>query len=34
MAVVAPPDNWRVRRVVDFVQLSSVLPVHDVLPEP
>ena len=34
MAVVAPPDNWRVRRVVDFVQLSAVLPVHDVLPEP
>ena len=34
MAVVAPPDNWRVRRVVDFVQLSAVLPVHDALPEP
>ncbi len=32
--VVAPPDNWRVRRVVDFVQLSVVIPVHDALPEP
>ena len=32
--VVAPPDNWRVRRVVDFVQLSSVVPVHDALPQP
>ncbi len=28
------PDNWRVRRVVDFVQLSTVVPVHDALPEP
>ena len=34
VAVVAPPENWRVRRVVDFVQLSSVVPVHDALPEP
>ncbi len=34
IAVVAPPDNWRVRRVVDFVQLSAVVPVHDALPEP
>ena len=32
--VVAPPDNWRVRRVVDFVQLSAVVPVHDALPQP
>ena len=32
--VVAPPDNWRVRRVVDFVQLSAIVPVHDALPEP
>ena len=32
--VVAPPDNWRVRRVLDFVQLSAVVPVHDALPEP
>ena len=30
--VVVPPDNWRVRRVVDFVQLSAVVPVHDELP--
>jgi len=34
IGVVAPPDNWRVRRVVDFVQLSAVVPVHDALPEP
>ncbi len=34
VAVVVPPDNWRVRRVVDFVQLSAVVPVHDALPEP
>lgn len=34
IAVVVPPDNWRVRRVVDFVQLSAVVPVHDALPEP
>jgi anti-sigma B factor antagonist len=33
VAVVVPPENWRVRRVVDFVQLSAVMPVHDVLPE-
>jgi anti-anti-sigma factor len=32
--LVVPPDNWRVRRVVDFVQLSAVVPVHDALPEP
>jgi anti-anti-sigma factor len=34
IAVVVPPENWRVRRVVDFVQLSALVPVHDVLPEP
>lgn len=34
VAAVVPPDNWRVRRVVDFVQLSAVMPVHDVLPDP
>ncbi len=34
VAVVAPPDNWRVRRVVELVQLSALLPVHDALPEP
>jgi anti-anti-sigma factor len=32
--VVAPPGNRRVRRVLDFVQLSSVVVVHDELPEP
>ena len=32
--VVAPPDNWRVRRVLDFVQLASFAPVHDELPAP
>ena len=32
--VVAPPDNWRVRRVVDFVQLAAVVPVRDALPQP
>jgi anti-anti-sigma factor len=34
VSVVAPPDNWRVRRVVDFVQLAALVPVHDALPEP
>ncbi|CAA9339717.1 MAG: hypothetical protein AVDCRST_MAG16-1739 [uncultured Frankineae bacterium] len=34
VGVVAPPDNWRVRRVVDFVQLSAIVPVHDALPDP
>ena len=34
VAVVVPPDNWRVRRVVDFVQLSVLVPVHDALPRP
>lgn len=34
VAVVVPPDNWRVRRVVDFVQLSALVPVHDALPDP
>ena len=34
VAVVVPPDNWRVRRVVDFVQLSVLVPVHDALPSP
>ncbi len=32
--VVAPPDNWKVRRVLDFVQLDALLPVHDELPTP
>ena len=30
--LVVPPDNWRVRRVVDMVQLSSLVTVHDALP--
>ena len=32
--LVVPPDNGRVRRVIDFVQLSAFVPVHDLLPEP
>ena len=32
--VVVPPENWRVRRVVDLVQLSAVVRVHDALPPP
>lgn len=32
--VVAPPANWRVRRVLDLVQLASLVPVHDELPAP
>ena len=32
--VVVPPANWRIRRIVDFVQLSSVVQVHDELPAP
>jgi anti-anti-sigma factor len=32
--VVVPPENWRVRRVVDFVQLSTVVTVHDGVPAP
>jgi anti-anti-sigma factor len=34
VAIVAPPDNWRVRRVVDLLQLSALMPVHDALPQP
>ena len=30
--LVVPTDNWRVRRVVDFMQLGEVLPVHDAAP--
>ena len=32
--VVAPPSNWRVRRVIDLVQLSDLITVHDELPGP
>ena len=31
---VVPPDNWRVRRVIDLVHLSAAVVVHDVLPAP
>ncbi len=34
VGVVCPADNWRVRRVIDFVQLSALVPVHDALPQP
>lgn len=30
--LVAPVENWRVRRVVDFMQFGELLPVHDVAP--
>lgn len=30
--LVVPPDNWRVRRVVDFMQFGTLLPVHDEAP--
>lgn len=30
--LLVPPDNWRVRRVVDFMQLGVRLPVHDETP--
>lgn len=29
VALVAPPDNWRIRRVIDFMQFGELLPVHD-----
>ena len=32
--LVVPLENWRVRRVVDFVQLSRLVVVHDELPAP
>ena len=31
-ALVVPADNWRVRRVVDFMQLAEALPVHETSP--
>ena len=34
LEVVVPPDNWRVRRVVDYVQLAAVVPVRDAVPSP
>ena len=30
--LVVPKDNWRVRRVVDFMQFGERLPVHDEAP--
>lgn len=30
--LVAPTDNWRVRRVIEFMQFGELLPVHDALP--
>lgn len=30
--LVAPTENWRVRRVIDFMQFGELLPVHDALP--
>lgn len=32
VALVVPPDNRAVRRIVDFVQLGALLPVLDALP--
>ena len=30
--LVVPVENWRVRRVVDFMQFDALLPVHDTPP--
>ena len=30
--LVVPTANWRIRRVVDFMQFGDLLPVHDDLP--
>ena len=30
--LVVPQENWRVRRVVDFMQFGDLLPVHDEAP--
>ena len=30
--LVVPKENWRVRRVVDFMQFGDLLPVHDEAP--
>jgi anti-anti-sigma factor len=32
VSLVVPADNWRVRRVVDFMQFGELLPVHDEAP--
>ena len=30
--LVVPPANWRIRRVIDFMQFGALLPVHDEAP--
>jgi anti-sigma B factor antagonist len=30
--LVVPSENWRVRRVIEFMKLGELLPVHDELP--
>lgn len=30
--LVVPVENWRIRRVIDFMQFGELLPVHDELP--
>lgn len=30
--LIAPTGNWRVRRVIDFMQFGELLPVHEELP--
>lgn len=30
--LVVPSQNWRVRRVLDFMQFGDLLPVHDAAP--
>ena len=32
VALVVPTENWRVRRVIDFMQFGELLPVHDEAP--
>ena len=32
LELVCPQDNKRVRRIVDFMQLDALLPVHEQLP--
>jgi anti-sigma B factor antagonist len=32
VSLVVPVENWRVRRVVDFMQFGELLPVHDATP--
>ena len=30
--LVVPTENWRIRRVIDFMQFGDLLPVHEDLP--